>query len=351
MQIWQHPLYLEDCKNVASLPLPWDLLQNKSIIISGATGLLGSFLVDVLSYRNQHCDMNCKIIVLCRNAERAIARFGINEHIKIKACNVADSLPDGINECNGYIVHLASNTHPVAYAQEPISTITTNIYGTKNLLDWAVKLQSKRFVLASSVEIYGQNRNDVEFFDENYCGYINSNTLRADYTESKRCSEALCQAYLKEHGVDFVIPRLSRCYGPTLLKTDTKAMSQFLFKAVRGENIVLKSQGLQYFSYTYCADAVSGILTAMLKGQNAEAYNIANVKSDIMLKDLAAIIAKAANTEVVFELPGELERAGFSTAQKARLNGDKTAALGWEMRYDIKQGVERTLTILRDSMI
>lgn len=144
-----------------------------------------------------------------------------------------------------------------------------------------------------------------------------------------------------------MIPRLTRSYGPTLLQSDTKAMSQFIMRAVAGEDIILKSEGKQYYSYTYVADAVSGLLTVLLKGEGGEAYNIADEKSDITLKDLALVIAESCGRKVVFDVPDDNEKMGYSTATKARLDGSRLKKLGWEMKYDIPQGVERTISMLR----
>ena len=216
------------------------------------------------------------------------------------------------------------------------------------MLDFAVAHEATRFAFASSNEIYGENRGDVEFFDEDYCGYINCNTMRAGYPEGKRCGEALCQAYKAQKGLDVVVPRLTRSYGPTMLMSDTKAISQFIRKGIAGEDIILKSEGTQYYSYTYVSDAVSGLLTVLLCGENGEAYNIADEASDIMLKDLAAIIAETAGKKVVFELPDAVEAAGYSKATKARLDGSKLKAIGWQPRYDMKGGLSRTIEILKD---
>lgn len=341
-------IYIEDIKYVAGLELPWEKLSKKSILITGASGLIGSFLIDVLMEKNLH-GLNCKVYALGRNLDKAKKRFE-----KYWESPLFDFVSHDINEPLvldnadrlDFVVHLASNTHPVAYATDPIGTVTTNIIGTKNLLEFAVKHHAERFAFASSNEIYGENRGDVEFFDEKYCGYIDSNTLRAGYPESKRCGEALCQAYKKQENLDVVIPRFTRSYGPTMLKSDTKAISQFIKKAIEGENIVLKSTGTQYYSYTYVADAVAGFLTVILKGENGEAYNIADEASDIMLKDLAKIIADFVGKEVVFELPDETEKAGYSKATKARLDGFKLKKLGWTARYDIRQGLERTMKML-----
>lgn len=235
----------------------------------------------------------------------------------------------------------------VAYATDPIGTISTNIIVTQNMLDFAVQHNAIRCAFVSSNEIYGENRGDIEKFDESYCGYIDCNTMRAGYPESKRCGEALCQAYIRQRGLDIVIPRLTRSYGPTMLLTDTKALSQFLRNGLAGEDIVLKSAGTQYYSYTYVADAVSGLLTVLLKGTCGEAYNIADDASDIMLKDLAAIIAEYVGKKVVFEIPNATESAGYSKATKARLENAKLCKLGWAAKYSIQDGISRTIDILK----
>lgn len=348
MKVFEHELYKEDIKLVGNKNYPWEKLKDKTVLISGATGLLGSFLVDVIKYRNQNHQMNCKVYVVCRNAERAKERFGANNDlIDIISTDINLPLNDIKTDRIDYIIHMASNTHPADYANDPIGTVLTNVIGTKNMLDVACKYNAKRCLFCSSVEVYGENRGDVKIFDEQYCGYIDSNTLRAGYPESKRCGEALCQAYIKQKTLDIVIARIARVYGPTVLSGDTKAVSQFIAKGVSSQNIVLKSQGTQYYSYIYVADAVSGLLTVLFNGMNGEAYNIADNASDIMLKDLAELIADTVGTEVVFELPDETEIAGFSKATLARMDNAKIESIGWEANYNIEQGIKRTLSILK----
>ena len=349
MNLYSNELYMEDVRYVAGLNLPWEKLRNKNVLLSGATGLLGSFLVDVLMEKNTG-GLNCTVYALGRSKEKADVRFSkyINDSrlvfipYDVKKPFIRDDL--GTID---YVLHLASNTHPVQYATDPIGTITTNIIGLQNMLDFAVEHHTSRFAFASSNEIYGENRGDVESFDENYCGYIDSNTLRAGYPESKRCGEALCQAYKTQKNLDVVIPRFTRSYGPTMLMSDTKALSQFIKKGIAGEDIVLKSAGTQYYSYQYVADSVSGLLTILLCGESGEAYNIAEERSDIMLKDLAAIIAGFNGKSVVFEIPDAVEATGYSKATKARLDGHKLQALGWKPRYEIYEGIKRTISILK----
>lgn len=350
MRLYELEQYREDVAYVAGLPLPWEKLRGQSMLITGATGLIGSFLADVIMSLNARMGLRCKVYALGRDEKKADDRFASyrdSADYQFIACDINRPLVrDALGDV-GYVLHLASNTHPVQYATDPIGTITTNIIGTQNMLEFACSHHAIRCIFASSNEIYGETRGDVEKFDEGYCGYIDANTLRAGYPESKRCGEALCQAYIRQRGLDVVIPRLTRSYGPTLLPSDTKALSQFLRQGVAGENIVLKSAGTQYYSYTYVADAVSGLLTILLRGECGEAYNIADDASDIMLRELAAMIADYAGTRVIFELPNEIESAGYSKATNARLDSAKLQTLGWRAKYDIRSGVERTIDMLR----
>lgn len=315
--------------------------------------MIGKWMIDHLFEQ-----VDCRVVLLGRSEEKARSRF-VAEHWesgRLQFVQWDPAHPTPLVHSNrrtfehsniDYIIHLASNTHPVAYATDPVSTIVMNVTAAKELLDFAVAKKVKRFVYASSVEIYGQNRGDCEKFKEDYCGYINCNTLRAGYPESKRCGEALCQAYIKQYGLDIVIPRIARVYGPTLQKDDTKALSQFIHNALNGQDIVLKSEGKQYFSYLHVADAVSGILTVMLRGERGAAYNIADEASDVRLRDLAAWIAAQCGQKVVFDIPSNAELAGFSPAMMARMDGGCLQTLGWQAEYGIEKGVVNTLGAMR----
>lgn len=345
-----HPLYREDISYLSSLDLPYNELKGKTILISGSSGLLGSVLVDSFMEINEKRKLGLKVIALGRNESKAKDLFSPywgKPSFSFLSHDVNEPLND-IGHVD-FVIHLASVTHPLGYSTKPIETILSNTIGTKNLLDLASNSGCRRFVLASSVEIYGENRGDRKYFTEDYCGYIDPNSLRAGYPESKRCAEALCQAYRKEKGIEVVIPRLARSFGPSLKKDDSKAMSQFLHNAISGEDIVLKSEGKQFYSYTYAADAVAGILFCLLKGEDGEAYNVADESCDIALADLAKKIAGIAGTKVIFDLPSEAERAGFSKATLAVMDGSKIKSLGWKAHFVMEEGLRRTIEILKEA--
>lgn len=343
-------LYLDSIKKIEQLNYNWDFFKNKTILVAGARGLIGSFLIDVIMNLNKTKNLNCTVIAIGRNKEKMIERFSCYndcDNLKLYELDINEKieLSDEIN----YIIHGASNTHPLAYSNDPIGTITTNVIGLYNLLNLAVEKKIEKFIFLSSVEIYGENNKNIDSFTEKDLGYIDCNTVRAGYPESKRLGEALCQAYIQKHNLDITIARISRVYGPTILKNDSKAISQFISKAVNNEDIILKSEGNQYFSYTYVGDVVSALMLLLISGKCGEVYNVADEKSNILLKDLAKLIANYVGKEVRFELPSEVERRGYSTATKAIIDGSKLESLGFKPLTPIDEGIKITIDILKSN--
>lgn len=340
-------IYKEDLKYVASINLDWAALEDKTILITGANGLIGTVLIDAILFRNKEFESNIKIIALSRNQNKLKQRFIDyidNNNFSYISADTASTLPSFENI--DYIVHLASNTHPALYSSDPINTIMGIVDGTKNILDLASKHNVRCFLNASSVEVYGENRGDVERFTEEYCGYINCNTLRAGYSEGKRLSESLCQAYIKEKNTNVINARFGRVYGAPMLPTDTKSTSQFIHSAVMDQDIILKSKGLQEYSYVYVADAATAILTLLTKGLNGNSYNISNDEI-ISIKETAYIISSFSNNKVITVLPDEEEKSGHSIVQKAIMDSSKLKKLGWESKYNLRNGLGRTLDILK----
>ncbi len=283
-------LEIEDIKRVAELPYSWDKLNDRSVLISGGTGFIGSFITEVVRYRNERYGSNIKVVSLSR-------RGGVSDEA-VEYLKTDITKPVKYDGAVDYILHLASNTHPKQYGEDPVGTITTNVIGCDNLLKLATEKKAA-FLLASSVEIYGQGT-EVPM-DEHYCGYIDCNIARSGYNEAKRTSEALCQSYRQQYGIEIKIARLARVFGADK-KQDTKAMSQFMDKAVKGEDIVLKSKGNQRFSYCYIADAVSGLFKILLEGEDGEAYNIADEDDGLTLGGYAEFIAELAGRKVVYKI-------------------------------------------------
>ncbi|MCL1841218.1 MAG: NAD-dependent epimerase/dehydratase family protein [Propionibacteriaceae bacterium] len=335
------------------LPLDWSSLSGKTVLVTGASGMIGSFLIDVLVAVGRARGVECRAIGLARDEARLRRRFGVaagadDTALRLVGMDVTKPWPDALPPAD-FVIHAASNTHPVAYATDPVGTVMTNVQGTLNALGYAVRSHATRACFVSTVEIYGDGRPGQRPFAEADLGYLDCNTVRAGYPEGKRVGESLCQAFRSQHGIECVIPRLPRVLGPTVLPDDSKASSQFIAKAVAGEDIVLKSPGEQHYSYLYVADAVAGLLTCLLAGQDGQAYNVADPGWDLHLRELAQAAAEVAGTRVIFDLPDEVERRGFSAATTALLDGTKLAGLGWAPLFDVPTALAHTVAILKES--
>ncbi len=315
------------------------------ILVTGSTGLIGSCIIDVLLAANASFGKEYEIFALGRSEEKMLNRFGKNDNLHFVVQDVTEPITvDGLD----HVIHAASNADPRSYALYPAETIITNIKGAINVLEYC-KRNNTRVLLTSSFEVYGKLEQDI--YDETHYGIIDLNMIRSCYPESKRTAEMLFKSYADEYNVDCVIARLSSIYGPTMKSDDSKAHAQFIRNALAGENIVLKSKGEQVRSYCYVMDAVSALFAILYKGKSGEAYNVANENSIASIAELAKTIADQAGTEVVFELPDEIESKGFSKPQNCVLNTEKIKKLGWFGKYDLQTGIRETLTVLTENTI
>ena len=373
MTLYESKAYRELMKSEVQR-LETESFKEKRVLITGGTGMVGSMIADILLYADELLELDIKVCVTTRSRDKAIKRFEgcpCQNKLMIAEWDAADIRPGALQEAlrkavqkdNGddkagaavsaerfdYYIHCASTTHPKAYASNPIDTIAANVFGLQTLLEAAAESNGSRLAFLSSVEVYGENKTGEGDFAEKDMGYIDCNTLRAGYPEAKRVGEALCMAYAEEKGADTVIPRLARTYGPTLLSSDTKALSQFIKKALCKEDIVLKSSGTQTYSYCFSADAASAVLYLLAKGKSNEAVNVLSPGSDISLKALSEKLAGLSGTKVVFELPEEEEKKGYSTATRATLSGGLLESRGFKSRYMIDEGLEITMEIYRET--
>ena len=320
--------------------------RGNSFLISGAGGLIGAYLILLLVEANELFDLGVRIAAIDRNVDLLKRYIKYNDCV---SCYNVDVCSGGLpQEKFDYVIHAASNTSPVDYAQKPIDTIWTNICGAKNLMDLSVRFKAERFLFCSSVEAYGKNNGDIDKFTESYSGYVDCNTVRAGYPTSKRCVEALCNAYASEYAdFDFVIARIGRFYGPTVIEGDTKAPSQFIDNAVRGEDIVLKSDGTQLYSWGYVADCATAMLTLLKKGAKGEVYNVADPESCSMLKEFAQYVASAAGVKLSFIQLSDVEKEAYSKITKATMDTSKLEALGWKAKYHLENGITRTINYMQ----
>lgn len=319
--------YKNDIRIVAELNLPWHKLSGCNILVTGASGLIGSCLVKILMSR---VDKDYNVYASARNEDRARDRFKEYENdpsFHFLKYDVVKPLASEIDF--HYIIHAASNASPNFFATKPVEIIKSNIDGVANLLDYGILHDLKRFLFVSSGEVYGEG--DGRIFTEDYCGYVNLTNPRSCYPSSKRAAETLCVSYGVEYGVETVIARPCHVYGPNFTESDNRVYAQFIRNVRRGEDIVLKSKGEQFRSWCYVVDCASALLYILLKGKNGEAYNIADEFSNVSIRELAEIIARLSKKEIIYDIPSETEKRGFNVVSKSVFSIEKIQNLGWNV--------------------
>ena len=286
-----HPVYRQDLAAVRAAAPSLEPLRGRTMLITGATGLVGAFLTDALGL---------KLVAVSRDAERARARFA--EWDSVRAISMDLTRPGKLPEAD-FIVHAAANAHPAAFSADPVGTMLGNFEGVRALLEQLRAQGHGRLLFLSTGEIYGENPSILEGFSEGDFGKIDPMNPRSCYPESKRAAETLCASYVRQYAVDAVAARLCYTYGPTVMPGNSRADAQFLRRALAGEDVV-------------------------------------------SIREYAETLARLAGVRVTFDLPTDAERQGYSVVTRAVQRPDKLEALGWRPRFSLEEGLEHTLKIL-----
>lgn len=341
-------LYKDDLRQTILHSVGIERLAGKKILITGGTGTIGSWLVDTLVEYNLIYNQSIDIYVAGRSTNKLKENYDAlksPEWIHFVQYDLFKNITFDFPV--NYVIHAAGNAHPQAFNSDPVGTIMGNVCGTYNLLQYASTHGAERFLYISSGEVYGKGDLSFDSFPENYGGYVDPVAPRSSYPNSKRVTETLCISYWKQYGLENVIVRPSHTYGPVITDHDNRANAEFIQKAVAGQNIVMKTRGLQQRSYTYMADCASAILTVLNKGSAGEAYNIANKNSRCTISGFAEKLAAIANVEVCYGEPAEKERDSFSPIPKQVLDSTKLEKLGWNPRFSLDMGIKHVYEILK----
>ena len=337
-KIWQEDIELIANNDILSG------FKNSSFLITGATGLIGSELVFSLLCANRVKNLNNKIYALVRNEKKAKELFKnvINDlNFNLIIQDVAE--PIKIEEKIDYIIHCASVTSSKDMVEKPVDTISTMFNGTKNVLDYAIKNNSKVLYL-SSLEAYGIINSEVEIKEDDL-GYIDLTNPRSSYPESKRMAENLCASYSSQFGLDVKIARLTQTFGAGISKDDNRVFAQFAKSVLEKRDIVLHTDGLSYKSYCYITDAIIALFNILKDGKGV--YNIANKNTGISIKDMALMLCeKYKDTSLKIELD---VNNPYPKNSNIRLNTDKLEALGWGANVDLETMFDKLITYLKES--
>lgn len=328
----------DDLKYIKEYDLPYELLKGKTVLVTGATGLIGVSLVRSLLYMG-----DIKVLAFVRNENKAKSIYEQNSNLEIVIGDIIN--PIDIIETVDYIFHCASVTTSKIMVEQPVETLMTSIEGTKHILNFAKEKRCKSVVYVSSMEVYGAFDNLDYEVTEDDLGYIDPLKVRSNYPEAKRLCENMCVAYLKEYGVPVKIARLAQTFGAGILQNENRVFAQFARSVIKNENIILHTKGLSEGNYCYTRDCMTGLLTILLKGKDGEAYNVSNPNSHTTIVDMAKMVAHKiakGNIEVLFDIP-ETNTFGYAADTKMKLSSNKLQKLGWNPEIGLEEAYKRMI--------
>ncbi|RDU22115.1 NAD-dependent epimerase/dehydratase family protein [Anaerosacchariphilus polymeriproducens] len=351
MLISQDKILQEDIENiVSSSMLKWDKFKDTRILITGATGLLGSQIVRTLMLANEIRDLNLKVFALVRSkekAEKVFSEIDKNDNLNFIVQDIQDKLD--IQESIDYIIHGASMTSSKSFVEQPVETIYTSIEGCNNIFEFAKNTACKGCVYLSSMEVYGITQKK-EIMEEDL-GYLNPLTPRSSYSEGKRMCECLAVSYMSEYQVPIKVIRLTQTFGPGVSKEDNRVFAQFAKCTLEKSDIILHTKGETTRNYCYTKDAITAILLVLLDGKEGEAYNVANEETAISIYDMAKMLVdRYANGE--FEVKIQLEdesKHGYNPVNRTCISSKKINGLGWQPSVGLEEAFERMIQSMKDT--
>ena len=347
MSIVYTETYWQDVKKVADQIPGLSEIYNKTVLVTGGTGMICSTVAEILFYLNNFQDAGITILLAGRDKQRVCNRFYcFDEGKDYQFIQYDATCNQKLDVDVDYIIHGASNANPQVYVKQPVETMLSNIVGLNCLLDLAKRKHCKRVLYISSSEVYGIKKEERAYVEDDY-GFVDILNARACYPNSKRTAETLCIAYREEYKVNTVIVRPGHIYGPTITDIDSRASAQFTRNAMKGQDIIMKSEGNQLRSYCYTLDCASAILTVLLNGEIGNAYNISNKNSVITIRELAETFARVSKSKVVYENATDFEKKGYNLMENSALNAEKLEALGWRAHFDVLEGVSKTICMLK----
>ena len=345
----ENQFVVEDLKNVAAdKVISWDKLNNKSVLVTGATGLIGSLLVKALLYSADNNGADITVGAFIRNKDKADKVLGNLKKDHPNLVYEIGDLSDGLNLSRryDYIIHAASATGSKDFIEKPVETILTTVESTKNFLKYAKENTIDSMVYISSMEVYGEIPHET--VKEEDFGLLNWMNLRSSYPQSKRLAETLCLSYCSEYGVPVKIVRPTLTFGPGVSKEDNRVFAQFARAVINKTDITLLTKGGTKRDYLYTADAVKGILTILLSGKNGEAYNLSNQDSYCTILEMAQMCCGLANNEISvrFDLDPEKSKC-YPKEQKIRLDNGKYLALNNSPKTSIQNIYLKLISYLK----
>lgn len=328
--------------------------SGSTIMVTGATGLIGSIIIKGIVEYNKENDEKIFCIGLARNPEKVNSVFqeeldanGLIPNVRFLYQDIKKTIPETV-KCD-FIVHTANSTTSKFFMTNPVEVIDSIYTGSKNVFEFARKSNVKGLVYLSSMEVFGQVFEE-KIVGENDLGYIDLQNVRSCYSEGKRLVECLAASYAHEYGLPVKVARLAQTFGAGVPSTENRVFAQFAKSVIKGEDIVLHTNGLSCGNYCYTTDVIRAIFLLLKAGKNGDVYTIVNEETSRSIYDMASMVAENfsdGKSKVVFDIP-EGNEFGYAPQTKLKLSSAKMNSLGWNAKYNLKEMFERMLPDLKE---
>lgn len=314
-------------------------LEGSAILVTGATGLIGSMLVKTILAAAKKYSFRIKIIGQVRDFEKAKKVYG-------DLFGEIEFVSDPNVPCE-YIVHTVSPTTSKFFIEHPVETIKTSVESAMEILEVA-KNKGTSVVYLSSMEQYGVPYEYGQKMTEDKVGMIDHLNIRASYSESKRLCECLCASYAAEYDVNVKIARLAQTFGAGVPLTDNRMPMQFARAAAEAHDIVLHTEGKSIANFVYLSDAIAGILTILEKGKKGQAYNVCNDTETRSVREIAELVAKKVVGGSIRVRIEKKENMGYAPDTAMYLDSGKLRELGWKAEVSMAEAYERLVEYLNN---
>ena len=333
-----------DLQEIVSAPLPWGDLRGKTVLVTGASGMIPAYAVYTLLALNDAHGLGLTVLGMVRNLEKArgiLDAIVDRDDFTLIEGDVQHEI--ALDRDVDLVIHGASPARPALHAASPVDTIRANVQGAFGLLELCVRSGGAQFVLMSSAEVYGQRADDGSLVAEDDYGSVDILNPRACYTEGKRAAETIAASYHAQHGVPITVARFGHIYGPGMALDDGRVQADFTADVIAGRDITLNSDGSARRTYTYLADAMSGMFTAILVGENT-AYNISDREGFISIRDLAeAFTAARPDAGLQVKFRADVDVSKYNPVKGQGLDDARLRSLGWAPHVGLRAGVDRTI--------
>ena len=337
-------ILIDDAKNILKNNLQWNKFKDTKVLITGAAGMLGSYVARTLIVLKEQTGWNIEVFALVRNPNKL--PVDIADKVSVIKQSVTEPINTDIEF--DYIIHTASPASPLIMREDPVGTIAANTLGTFYTLELAKRSKSKGYLYISSREIYGQPYDNQREFTETDYGFVDPLSPRSCYPEGKKAAETMCASFAQQYGLNAKVARLAHTYGPGMSIDDGRVQADFLRDVVNHRDIVMKSEGKPVRTYTYISDAVAALFYILLKADDM-AYNISSPESTVSIRELAETLVGTfadRNIKLVIDIPEPSTNTGTAPFTLGVLNSDKLQALGWNPEYSLQEGFKRTVEYL-----